>query len=102
MYPPEDRKKPRYDPVILAVLIIICLAAVVLFYNYVLLVMASIMAALIIAVIIFIVLIVILAVFALPIYYGFFTRNEVESDTSYSLSVMKGSEETEHEKKGKI
>ncbi len=102
MYTPSHEKRRGMDPVVLALLVILCLVTVFLFYGYILAVVASIMFALVIAGVIYLVLLFVLVLVIVPLYYLFFTKNEVEENTTYSIGTVKGMEDTEDEKRGRL
>ncbi len=102
MYPPSDEKRRRIDPLVLAVLVILCLATLFLFHGYIIAVAESLIAAIAIALVIFFIMLFLLLIFIVPLYYLLFAKDEVEVHTSYSLDSVKGSEDTEDEKRGRL
>ena len=97
-----ERKKDRVGPFALLLLGSLCLLLVFLFFNYFLMVVVTLLVAIFIAIFVFLILLMIVLFLGVPFYYAFFAKNEIEEYTSYSLDSVRGSEDNEHEKRGRI
>ncbi len=101
MYEPYGKKRSWLDPVIVAVSMMICLFLVFFLYGYIVAIVTSILVVILIMLLIFMILFFIFALVITPIYY-MFKKTEVEEQTSYSLGSVRGSEDTEDEKRGRL